>query len=129
MAICTYVGEYNYYFLIITYKIKRSLNMRKFDNKHISVNSPLRCMIWKGKSWMGIAFQFKLRIQGAQESLLKSVMGKQSDGRALQFNLLLLGGRESPLSTSEILEPSYLLLDDEVERETLESISTAVSIV
>lgn len=45
-----------------------------------------------------------------------------------QFNLLLLGGRESPLSKSDALElPSVLRLEVEVDRDTMESISTAVS--
>lgn len=48
-------------------------------------------------------------------------------GAYFQFNLLLRGALESPLSTSETLEASILLCEEDVERDTVESISTAVS--
>lgn len=44
-----------------------------------------------------------------------------------QCSRLLLWARESPLSTSEPLETSFLLREDDVERDTMESISIAVS--
>lgn len=100
---------------------------RFLDNKlRMYLNSvPLSgAQEYGGKGSYG--YSLPLYFQSARDSY-RTPTGKAA--RQVQLSRRLLGARESPLSTSEILEASCLLLDDEVESDTRESISTAVSTV